>query len=343
VKVLVTGGTGFVGSHAVAKLLADGHDVRLLVRRPIRLATTLGAVGIDIEALDVVVGDMVDPDAVARAVKGTDATIHSAAVVAALDRREAERALTVNLDGTRTVINAALDAGCDPVVHVSSIAALFTPGLPIIHTDLPPVVHATNPYTRSKALAEEFVRAKQAEGAPVVIVSPGGVCGPPIGEVIGDAAVGFESMLKMGCLVFADGGINVIDARDLAAVLEATLQPGLGPRRYIAGGNLVMLPEVAAVMRETTGRRIPVLPLPAGLFRGLGHLLDGIRRVVPFNTVFTAEAMQLLTRATLTDDAAVHDELGVSYRDAADTIGASIRGLYAGGRLADRYAGTMAS
>ncbi|HEX3706963.1 MAG TPA: NAD-dependent epimerase/dehydratase family protein [Mycobacteriales bacterium] len=340
-KVLVTGGTGFVGAHTVVKLLDDGHEVRLLVRRPIRLATTLGAIGIDIDDLDVVVGDMVDADAVGRAVKGVDATIHAAAVVAALNRAEAQRALTVNLDGTRTVIDAALAAGCDPVVHVSSIAAVFSPGLPIIDADLPPMVDAANPYTRSKALAEELARKRQAEGAPVVIVSPGGVCGPPVGEVIGDAALGFESMLKMGCLVFADGGINVIDARDLAAVLEATLQPGRGPRRYIAGGHLVRLPEVAAVIRQMTGRRFPVLPLPASLFRGLGHVLDGIRRVVPFNTVFTAEAMQLLTRATITDDAAVHDDLGVGYRAAADSIEASVRGLRASGRLADRYAGTL--
>ena len=117
-KVLVTGGTGFVGGNAVVKLIADGHDVRLLVRRPLRVATTLGAIGVDLEALDIVEGDMTDPVAVGRAAKGMDATIHAAAVVAAWDRKEAALALDANVNGTRNVVDAALDAGCDPVVHV---------------------------------------------------------------------------------------------------------------------------------------------------------------------------------------------------------------------------------
>ena len=174
-KVLVTGGTGFVGAHAVAALLDAGHEVRLLARRPERVATTLGALGVDLEKLDVVEGDMVDSDAVERAVKGMDAVIHAAAVVAALDRKHAEQALETNVTGTRTVLDAAIAEGCDPVVHVSSIAAVFTPKVELLTSELPPVVDAANPYTRSKALADELARERQAAGAPIVIVYPGGV------------------------------------------------------------------------------------------------------------------------------------------------------------------------
>ena len=112
-----------------------------------------------------------------------------------------------------------------------------------------------------------------------------------------------------------EGGVNVIDARDLAAVLAATLEPGRGPRRYMVGGTLVSLPALVDVFRRATGRRILAVRTPGAVYRGLGAILDAIRRVIPFNTVFTAEGMQLLTRAKNTDDSAVHDDLGVAYRD----------------------------
>jgi nucleoside-diphosphate-sugar epimerase len=341
-KVLVTGGTGYVGGNAVIRLLADGHDVRILARRPIRVATTLGAVGVDIEQLDVVQGDMTDRASVTRAVNGVDATIHAAAVVAALDRTEAAHALDANVNGTRNVIGAALDAGCDPVVHVSSIAAVFSPAVPVLTSDLPPVSDASNPYTRSKALAEEYARELQAQGAPVTIVYPGGVMGPPVGELCGDAAEGFGSVLRSGVYPLTSGGVNVIDARDLGAILSATLQPGRGPRRYMAGGTLVSLPEMLAAFRQVTGRRLVGIRTPGSLYRVGGTALDALRRVVPFHTIFTAEAMQLLTRAKETDDSAVRDELGISYRPAMETITEALRSLYAAGHISARQAGVLA-
>lgn len=340
-KVLVTGGTGYVGSHAVLALLAAGYQPRLLVRRPKRLATTLGAVGVDIDSLDIAEGDMTDRDAVAAAVTGIDAVIHAAAVVAVLDQKEAQRSVEINLLGTRTVVDAATAAGCDPIVYVSSVAALFSPRHEVIRADLPPVIDAASPYTRSKAIAEQFARDRQDEGAPVVIVYPGGVCGPPIGEVFGDAAAGFESMLKTGFLPMAQGGIGIIDARDLAAVLVAALSPGKGPRRFMAGGQLVTLPEIGAIIRAGTGRRFPVLRVPGGVFRGLGHAIDGIRHVIPFDSVYTAEAMKLLTLARPTNDAAVHTELGITYRDPAESLLASVKGLYDAGRLSARQVGRL--
>jgi nucleoside-diphosphate-sugar epimerase len=342
VKVLLTGGTGYVGAHAVAALIDAGHELRLLARRPERVATTLGGLGIDTVAIDVVAGDMTDPDAVKRAVDGMDAVIHAAAVVAALDRKEAEKTVDVNVTGTRTVIDAALAAGCDPVIHVSSIAAVFRPNAEIISSDLPPVVDAVNPYTRSKALAEELARDRQAAGAPVVIVYPGGVCGPPVGDLVGEAATGLESILKIGLVAVTEGGINVIDVRDLGLIFAAALEPGRGPRRYMAGGTLVGLAGIVEVLRATTGRRVVTVRTPGSVYRGLGRMMDGVRRVVPFDSVFTAEAMELLTLAKDTDDSAVHDELGVSYRDPRETLAASVNGLYATGRLTARRAGALA-
>jgi nucleoside-diphosphate-sugar epimerase len=227
------------------------------------------------------------------------------------------------------------------VVHISSVAALFTPSAPLITAQLQPATHAASPYTRSKALAEELARARQADGAAVTIVYPGGVSGPAAGDVFGDVAEGFISMLKGGLIPLRGGAFGIIDVRDLAAVLAATLTPGLGPRRFIAGGELLDMAQVASLLRALTGRRMPVVPTPGVVFRGIGRIADGIRKVVPFNTVYTAEAMDLLTQARPTDDAAVHDELGITYRPPIETIEAMVRSLHDAGRLSDKQVGAL--
>src|SRR4051794_37259827 len=191
---------------------------------------------------------MTDPDAVARLIDGCDAAIHSAAVVAALNRGDAQRTIDTNVNGTRTVVDAALAAGCDPVVHVSSVAAVFDPRESLIHADLLPMTSADSPYTRSKALAEQLVRERQAAGEPVTIVYPGGVMGPPAGEAVGEVAEGFVSMLKSGFVALSDGGVGIVDVRDVARALAATLAPGAGPRRFMAGGRPVTPSEVRAVL-----------------------------------------------------------------------------------------------
>lgn len=341
-KVLVTGGTGFVGAYTVAALLDAGHTPRLLIRSRDRLVRNVSPLGVDVDALDVVLGDMTDADAVASAVEGTDAVIHAAAVVAALNRSDADRVLELNVRGTQTVVDAALAAGCSRVVHVSSTAAVFDPHASTLTADLPPATDADSPYTRSKALADAYVRSLQDKGHPLTIVYPGGVSGPATGDVIGEVAEGFISILRAGVVVLSDGRITVIDVRDLAAVMVAALETSDGPHRFMAGGQLTTLSEVGAILQRLTGRRLPVLPTPGVVFRLLGRGMDVVRRVVPIETVFTAEAMALLTLAQPTDDSLVHSELGVTYRPRAETIEDMVRGLHAAGRLSARQVGDLA-
>jgi nucleoside-diphosphate-sugar epimerase len=343
VRVLVTGGTGYVGSYAVDALLAAGHTPRLLVRNRDRLARTVGAIGVDLSRLEIADGDMTDAVAVRGALTGVDAVIHAAAVVAALNRADAARTADTNVDGARVVIGAAVAAGCDPVVHVSSVAALYTPTAPMITADLAPAVGAASPYTRAKALAEELARAHQAAGAPVTTVYPGGVSGPAAGEAFGDVAEGFVSMLTSGVVPLRGGAFGIIDVRDLAAVLVATMSPGRGPRRFVAGGDLLDMDDVAALLRIATGRRMPLIPTPGAVFRTVGRVVDQLRKVRDFDTVYTAEAMDLLTRARPTDDVAVHDLLGVRYRPPIETVEAMIRSLYDAGRLTAKQVGRLAA
>ena len=101
--------------------------------------------------------------------------------------------------------------------------------------------------------------------------------------------------------------------------------------------------EIGRLLRTTTGRRIPVLPLPGILFRTLGRVTDIARKVVPFDTVYTAEAMDLLTLARATDDSAVREQLGITYRPPIETVQEMVQALYASGRLTAKQVGKVAA
>jgi dihydroflavonol-4-reductase len=122
--VLVTGGTGYVGSHTVAALVERGHQVRLLVRARQRVAAAVAPLGLLPADLDTIVGDVTDAAVVEQAVRGCQAVVHAGSVYS-LDSRDAGRIRQVNVRGTDLVLGAAQRAGLDPIVYVSSIVALL--------------------------------------------------------------------------------------------------------------------------------------------------------------------------------------------------------------------------
>ena len=335
---MVTGGTGFVGAHSTRALLDAGHDVRLLVRDPARIEAALGPLGVR-DHPEFVVGDMLDPGAVREAVAGCSAVLHCAAVVA-LDRRRAATVLEANPRGVRTVVEAALEAGVDPVVHVSSTSALFRPGVERLHVDLPPA-QVASAYGRSKAAAETWVRERQAEGAPITVTYPAGVVGPPAGPAFGEWAEGIATHLRLGLSPVRGAAVSIIDVRDLGLVHAAVLTAGRGPRRYLCGGHFLTMTQLGAVYRGLTGRRFPVVPFPGAALRATGRVVDVALRVLPVDSVLTAEAMAVLTQWVPTDDGGLA-ELGVALRPVEDTFADAIRGLHAAGRLTDRQVGRLA-
>jgi nucleoside-diphosphate-sugar epimerase len=114
VKVLVTGGTGFIGSHTVAALVRHGHDVRLLARTPERVGPVLEPHGVVVE---VVQGDVTDARSVVAALDGCDAVVHAAAEIPLGSGPTAD----VNVVGSRTVIGEAVARGLDPIIYTSTV------------------------------------------------------------------------------------------------------------------------------------------------------------------------------------------------------------------------------
>ena len=321
--VLITGGTGFVGGWT-AKVIADaGHSIRFLVRNPDRLQTSVAKLGVDVS--DFAVGDITDRVSVRDALRGCDAVVHSAALVAT-DPRQTNEMLTTNMQGAQNVLGQSVELGLDPIIHVSSFTALFHPGLEMLAADLP-VVGGADGYGTSKAQVEIYARGLQDAGAPVNVTYPGMVLGPPVGDQFGEAGEGVKAALQMHAIPGRSAAWLVVDVRDLAALHAALLEPGRGPRRYTAGGHRVPASELANMLGQIAGTPMVAVPIPDTALRVAGAVLDRAGRYLPFDTPFTSAGMQYYTQMPASDDSPSERELGITYRDPADTFADTFEAL----------------
>lgn len=333
VKILVTGGTGFVGSHVAAALVTAGHDVRVLARHAEQVPVTFGPLG-DPE-LDVAVGDVLDRESVRAAVAGCEAVVHAAAVFS-FDSHDRERMLTTNEQATRAVLEEAVAAGADPVVHVSSTVALTRrdgsgPDLPLGDVD--------QPYAASKVASERVARELQDRGDPVVTVYPGSVLGPH-DPYIGENTLLLEWVVRGWLGVFPAGGLHFVDVRDVAAVVVAAMEPGRGPRRYVVPGHHVRSGELHRSVTRVTGRRRPALVLPVPAMMPVLRLSEAAGRRLPqrWHTPVGVEGPTISQCDTIMHDEPARTELGVMPRPLDDTVRDTISWLVDAGLLPKRYA-----
>jgi dihydroflavonol-4-reductase len=253
---LVTGATGFVGSAVVRALLRTGHDVRVLARANSdrRNLTDL--------SVEVAEGSLEDAQSLAHAVAGCRYLFHAAA-----DYRlwvpDPTPMFRANVEGTRALMRAALDAGVERVVYTSSVATLGLVPEGSAHEETPSSVEdMVGPYKRSKFQAEEVVRDLVARrGLPAVIVNPSAPVGPrdrkptPTGRLILEAARG-----RMPGYV--DTGLNVVHVDDVAAGHLAAAEMGCIGERYILGGENLSLSKILAEVAKAAGTRPPRIRVP---------------------------------------------------------------------------------
>lgn len=338
VRVLVTGASGLLGSHTARALCDAGHVVRAFVRDAARAERVLSRLGV---APEWAIGDVTDRRSVRSALSGCDAVVHSAGSTS-LDPRERERVFRSNARGTEHVLESACDAGLDPVVHVSSVAALFPPrGERLTAED--DVKHPRDAYAASKAEAERTARRLQAKGFPVVIFYPGQLLAP-FDPTVSDGVRFLISYLEQGVIPTTPGGIPLVDARDVAAAITAALEPGRGPRRFMAGGHFLRFDELATLLEQSSGRRLLRLPLPGSLMRAVGRLSDLTQRWLGVSLGgATAESTAIMTRGAPTDDTRLRDELGIRVRPARETLHDALGWLCREGVLGAKYAPKLAS
>jgi dihydroflavonol-4-reductase len=335
-KVMVTGATGFVGSHATAALMRTGHEVRLLVRRADQVPISFAP--FDEIPTDIVIGDIADESSIARSMEGCDAVLHAAAIFS-LNPADAEIMGKTNVAAAHAVLGAAVERKLDPIIHISSTVALTRYG----GTDATlPLGDVTLPYSKSKIESEEFARGLQDQGAPVVTVYPGGVYGPD-DPYNGEQTERVKWILRGALATFPKGGIHAVDVRDVAAVIAAAMEKGQGARRLVVPGTHADGDVLFDAINTVTGRHLPHVNVGGGLMRPTVKAIAAVQPRLPGSWHYPAdlEGVELSIRDT--KFAGLFDEtLGVTARPFTETIADQITWMARTGRIPARHAGVLA-
>ncbi len=326
--VLVTGATGFVGAAVARHLCRAGRRVRVLVRASSR-RTNLE--GLEVET---VTGDLADPTSLAEAVAGCDALFHVAA-----DYRlwvpDAEAMFAVNVEGTRRLMLAALDAGMKRIVYTSSVATLgLRPDGEADETTPVGYQDMIGPYKQSKYLAEAEVRRLVHErDLPAVIVNPstpvgaGDVRPTPTGRMIIEAARG-----RMP--VYVDTGLNIVHVDDVAQGHLLAFDKGRTGERYILGGDNLGLGEILAIIAGFTERRPPRTKITPSAVMPVAILSEIWCRLVGGEPFATVDGIRMARKRMFFTSAKARTELGYASRPAAAALGDAVAWFRSHGYLA---------
>lgn len=284
-KALVTGGTGFVGSHVARQLAEAGHQVRILHRTTSRLTALEGV------PYEAVIGGLSDAEALRAACAGVDWVFHVAAV-ADYWRADKTRMFEANVEGTRRVLQAAQEAGVKRVIFTSSAGAvgLRDDGQPADETMAFNLPQDLFPYGYSKVLAEAVVAEAVAQGQDVVILNPVVVVGPGDLNMISGSLI--TQIKRFGPLVpVTSGGIGMVDVRDVARWHLIAAEKGRSGERYLLGTANYPLRDLHRMIAEIVGVSRPRIPMPDSLVPVLAGAIRLLRKVGISTPVDAGQAM----------------------------------------------------
>jgi len=289
VRILITGGTGFVGSHVCRQLMAAGHTVRLLVRNADKAQALYHALGEGIP--EMAVGDVTDVVSVQAALQSCDGVVHAAAGTP-MQMGSIEQLFAVNVDGVKNVVGSALDLGIKRIVCISSITAIFNPDASKVTGDAPPA-KSKLPYGQSKVEAEIYLRDLQQHRAPITIVYPGGVIGPD-DPGFSDSFKALKHRMENGFRIFGKGGIQYVDVRDLATVVCSLVLSG-GSGRILLPGVYTTWTALADTIEAVSGCQLQRIPAQGWKLRLIGRITDVIRLFKTVDSPISAETMRYAT------------------------------------------------
>ena len=281
-NVLVTGGSGFIGSNLAAALLQQGLNVRIL-RRP--NSNPFNTVDLGVEHR---IGDVRDAGSLRNAIRGCDTIFHTAAMVS-FWKPARQLQYEINVHGTQNVVDACLRENVERLIHTSSIAAIghetgrkFADESTAFNWQ-----QADSGYKNSKHLAEAEILKGVAQGLDAVLVNPGVVIGP--GDIHFNGGKLIRSVKKHQALFYIKGGMNVVFVADVVAGHIGAARKGRSGERYILGGENVTHKEAFQITAEVVGGIVPRIRMPIFMLKLAGSAFDIAGRIMNKELLVTSE------------------------------------------------------
>jgi len=319
-KVLVTGGNGFVGSAVVRALAKAGHEIRCLLR------PTSNTERIDSVRYEGTIGDVRDLASLRNAAAGCDTIIHLASL-SSWDLIDSREMSDVVMTGTRNVLEAA-KGQLARVVFVSSNTA-------IDGTDEPRVLDETAEfslgkhngltYAKLKHRAERLCLESNETGVPVVIVNPAETYGPLDTELI--TAGTLVDFAKSNPVLVPKGGGSIAHVEDVANGIVLALERGTPGERYSLGGDHVEWKQLAELTLDALGKKTRIIAIPNGLFRSMTKAATTLRVPLSYNPKIVPYA----TRYFYVSNRKAREHLGAEFRSARDTVTQTVAWLQQAG------------
>jgi dihydroflavonol-4-reductase len=319
-KALVTGAAGFIGSHVVQELLKENVEVRALIRPGEDMANLKG---LEVEMME---GDILNLPAVQKAMKGVDTLFHLAAIYA-IWMKDWSRIYEVNMQGTQNVLWTALKSGVGRVVYTSSIAALgIAPGKALSSEETTFNQYTLNHhYIITKYLSQQAAIDFARNGLDLVVVNPcfpfgaNDIAPTPTGQIIKDILSGKN-------FFYFNGGINIVDVRDVARGHVLAAKKGRTGEKYILGNMNVTMKEFMQLVYKAAGKSSGMLfPAPIFLSKGFAYffrwLSDNYTLRVP---VTTPPEVNYATQYLFFDVSKAQKELGLQPTPIEESLKRSI-------------------
>lgn len=276
-KVFVTGGTGFIGGNLVSHLLEKGYKVKILVRKHnvgAYRATPLLEQFPWKDYVEVIDGDILEPESFKGKINDCEIIIHSAALIAWWNRIY-EKVYKINVIGTRNVLNEALKSNCKKFIHISSVAAIgYGENGEPINED-----HAYNwkkhkiVYMETKHQAEEEVFSAIKKGLNATIVNPANVWG--VGDYRG-RRVPLIKAIKFGMPFYLEGGTNFVDVDAVCKAIVNAIELGKCQERYILGGENLTIKDFLGIIADEIKVKKPFIKLPKLPIVLFSYLQEGL-------------------------------------------------------------------
>jgi dihydroflavonol-4-reductase len=335
-KTLVTGATGFLGSHVARQLLARGDDVRVLVRASSDLQALEGF------PAERVTGDLRDAASLESALEGV-ARIYHVAADYRLWTRDTREIYESNVTGTRNLLEAARRAGVEKFIYTSTVATIAVPGKGDLPNEATPssVDQMIGHYKRSKFMAEECALRAAESGLPVVIVNPTTPVGPgdwkptPTGKIIVD----FLNGRMPG---YVDTGLNFVPVEDCARGHLLAAERGRIGERYILGGLNLTLKNVLDILSGITGHPAPQWKFPHALAFAAGCVDSAVSRVLGREPRIPLEGVRMARHKMFVDASKAQRELGFSHGPIEAAMQRAVAWYESNGYIAARGTQTVA-